>query len=138
MDSDWTYRVYQNKGQRSLALGVMSLSRFSKKSKCISLNFYVCGPTSMKLLPHFLSKVMKGSGRIVAKGPLLKELCPLLGFQILPFLKFFETDFSGTKKARKLKVRIKMNNNWMYCVYKNKGQRTITLGVKSLGRFSKN
>ena len=37
-------------------------------------------------------------------------------------------------KARKLKVRI--NNDWMYhCVYQNRGQGSITVGVMSLGRF---
>ena len=40
-------------------------------------------------------------------------------------------------KARKLKVGIIMDNDWMYCVYRNRGQGSINLGVKSLGRFSK-
>ena len=31
--------------------------------------------------------------RIGAKGPLLLELCPFVGFQILPFLKIFITYF---------------------------------------------
>ena len=38
------------------------------------------------------------------------ELCPLKGFQILSFLKIFITDSSGTMIARKLKVRINMDN----------------------------
>ena len=62
----------------------------------------------------------------------------LIGFQILPFLKIFVTDFSGTIKAGKLKVCIDMHNDWMYRVYLNRGQGSITLGVMSLGRFSKN
>ena len=74
---------------------------------------------------------------MVAKGPNL-EFCPLIGFQILPFLKFFVTDFSGTMKARKLKVCINMDNNLMYCVHWNRGQGSISLRVMSLGRFSKN
>ena len=57
--------------------------------------------------------------------------CPLIGFQILPFLK---TDFSGTMEARKLKICINMDNDWMYSVYQNRGQGSITLGVMSLGR----
>ena len=61
----------------------------------------------------------------------------MVGFQILPFLKIFVTDFSGTMKARKLKVCINMDNDSMYCVYQNKGQGYITLGVMSLDRFSK-
>ena len=64
------------------------------------------------------------------------ELCPLEGFQILPYLKIFVTDFSEPKKARKLKVCIKVDK--MYSVYQNKRQGSIALGVMSLGRFSKN
>ena len=58
MDNDWMYSVHWNKGQGSITLGVTSLGRFSKKLKCILLsNFYVCGPTSMKLISHLISKV---------------------------------------------------------------------------------
>ena len=39
------------------------------------------------------------------------------------------SQFSGIKKARKLKVCINMNNDWMYHVYQNKDQGFITLGV---------
>ena len=66
------------------------------------------------------------------------ELCTLEGFQILPVLKIFITDFSEPKNARKLKVRINMDNDWMYRVYRNRGKGSITLGFMSLGRFSKN
>ena len=65
------------------------------------------------------------------------ELCSLEGFQILS-LKIFITDFSEPKKGRNLKVRIIMDKDWMYCVYWNRGQGSITLEVTSLGRFSKN
>ena len=41
----------------------------------------------------------------------------------MPFLKVFVTDFSGTTKARKLKVRINMDNDWMYRVYRNMGPK---------------
>ena len=41
-------------------------------------------------------------------------------------------------KARKLKICINMDNDWMYCVNRKSGQGFITLGVMSLGRFSKN
>ena len=57
---------------------------------------------------------------------------------MMPFLKISVTYFSGTMKARKLKICINMDNDWMYCVYQNKGQGSITLRVMSLGRFSKN
>ena len=65
------------------------------------------------------------------------ELYLLVGFcfQILPFLKIFQTDFSEPKKARKLKVRINMDNDWLYRVYRNRGKGTIARGVISLGRF---
>ena len=66
------------------------------------------------------------------------QLCPFEGFQILPFLKIFVPDFSEPKKARKLKVPINMDNDWMYRVYQNRDKGFITLGVLSLGRFSKN
>ena len=42
------------------------------------------------------------------------ELYPFEGFQILPFLKIFTTDFSEPKKARKLKVPINTDNDWMF------------------------
>ena len=59
-DNDWLYPVYLKRDQGSITLGVMSLGRFSKKLKCILLNhFYVCGPTSMKHIPHLVSKVRK-------------------------------------------------------------------------------
>ena len=61
----------------------------------------------------------------------------MIGFQILSFLKIFVTDFSGTIKARKLKVCINVDNNWMYQVYRNMDQGLINFGVMSLGRFSK-
>ena len=55
------------------------------------------------------------------------ELHPLEGFQILPFLKVFITDFSEPKKARKLNVHINMDNDWMYHVHQNRGKGSITL-----------
>ena len=60
-----------------------------------------------------------------------------IGFQVLPFLKIFVTDFSGSMKARKLKIRINRDNDWIYSVYWKKGQGSIPFGVMSLGRFSK-
>ena len=59
-------------------------------------------------------------------------------FSNFAILENFLTDFSGTKKAGKLKVPINLDNDWMYCVYQKKGQGSITLGVMFLGRFSKN
>ena len=43
----------------------------------------------------------------------LDLFCPLIGFQILSFFKIFVTDFSGTMKARKLKVYRNMDNDWI-------------------------
>ena len=62
------------------------------------------------------------------------KLRPLIGFQILPFLEIFISDL----EARKLKVHINMDNDWLYCVYRSRGQGSITLGAMSLGWFSKN
>ena len=67
LENDWMYRVYQNMDQGSLTLGVMSFGIFFFfffffffKLKCNLLNnFNVCGPTSMKLLPHLVSKIRK-------------------------------------------------------------------------------
>ena len=54
IDNDLLYCVYRNGGQGSITLGVMSLGRFSKKLKYILFyNIYLCGPTLMKLIPHF-------------------------------------------------------------------------------------
>ena len=51
MDNDWMLCVYRNRGKWSITLGVMSLCKFSIT--------YVCGPTSMKLIAHLVSKVRK-------------------------------------------------------------------------------
>ena len=40
-------------------------------------------------------------------------------------------------KAIKLKACINMANDWMYLVYWNRSQESITLGVMSLGSFQK-
>ena len=48
----------------------------------------------------------------------------------------FETLFSGTMKARKLKLGINMDSRWMYRAYQNWGQGPITLGDIFLSRFS--
>ena len=51
VDNDWMYCVYWNRGQGSITIGVMFLGNFSVTS--------VCGPTSMKLIPHLASEVRK-------------------------------------------------------------------------------
>ena len=71
-------------------------------------NFYVCGPTSMKLIPYLVSKVREMKWQKGGQGPITFGVMSFIGFQILPFLKIFITDFSGTMKARKLKVCINM------------------------------
>ena len=59
MDNDWMYCVYLNRGQGFITLGVM-LFWGLQNLKCILLNnFYVCGPTSMKLISHLVFKVRK-------------------------------------------------------------------------------
>ena len=73
---------------------------------------------------------------MVAMDTKLLELCLFIGFKILPFLKIFITDFSGTMKTRNLKVCINIDSDWMYCVYLKRGQGSITFGVMSLCSFS--
>ena len=41
-------------------------------------------------------------------------------------------------KARKLKFRINMDNDWMYCVYLNRGHGSITSELCPLVAFQKN
>ena len=47
-------------------------------------------------------------------------------FSNFAILEKFVTDFSATMKARKLKVCINMDNDWLYHVYRNRGQGLIT------------
>ena len=56
-------------------------------------------------------------------------------FQVLPFLKIFVRDFSEPKKARKLKVCINMDNDWMYGEYQNRSKGSIPLGLCPLVCF---
>ena len=44
----------------------------------------------------------------------------------------FVTDLSGKLEVP---IAINMDNDWMYCVYLDRGQGSITLGVMFLGRF---
>ena len=85
----------QNNGQGSITLGVLSLGRFSKFKMHFLNNFYVCDPTSLKLIPHLVSEVRKVYWQNGGQGPITLEFCPAIGFQILPFLKIFVTVFSG-------------------------------------------
>ena len=50
------------------------------KLKCISLNnFYVCGPTSMKLILHLISKVRKVLSQNSGRGPITLGVMSLGG-----------------------------------------------------------
>ena len=107
--------------------------------KCILLNnFYVCGPVSVNVIPHLVSKVRKVYWQNGGQGPITLGVMSFDRFSNFAILEIFITDFSRTMKARKLKACINMDNDWMYGVYRNRGQGSITLGVMSLGRFSKN
>ena len=90
----------------------------------------------MKLIPYMYLVSVMAERWPRAHNSL--SLCPLIEFQIFPFSKIFVTDFSGTMKARKLKVLTNMDNDLMYHVYRSRSQGSINLGVMSLGRFSKN
>ena len=60
---------------------------------------------------------------------------------VMPLLRFSDfailEDFSGTMKARKMKICMNIDDGWMYCVYWNRDEGSITRGVMSLGMFSK-
>ena len=47
-------------------------------------------------------------------------------FSNFAILEKFVTDFLATMKAKKLKVCINMDNDWLYHVYRNRGQGLIT------------
>ena len=87
-DNDWMYCVYRNRGQGSITLGVMALCRFS---------IYVCGLTSMKLIPHLISKVRKMCWQNGGQGPVTLGVMSLhrsSNFAILEnFHRFLRTDF---------------------------------------------
>ena len=53
----------------------------------------------------------------------------------LSSMKHLVTLFSGTMKARKLKLGTNMDNGWMYHAYWKRGQGPTTLGVMFLSRF---
>ena len=76
-------------------------------------NFYVCDPTSIKLISHLVSEVRKVYWQNGDQGPITLAPMTLYKLQILSFLKIFITDFSGTMKARKLKVCLKIDNDWL-------------------------
>ena len=76
---------------------------------------------------------------IRVKGSYLLELCFLVGFHIYLSIcnqcKIFVALFSGTMKARKLKLGINMDNKWMYRAYQNWGQGPITHRSLLFSRF---
>ena len=79
------YCVYQNRGQRSITLGVMSLCRF--------LITYVCGPTSMKLIPNLVSKVREVKWQNGGQGPITWNNMSLHRFSNFAFLENFRNRF---------------------------------------------
>ena len=62
MDNDCMYCVYRNGGQGSITPGIMSHCRFSIT--------YVCGPASVKLITHLISKVRKVKWQNGCLGPI--------------------------------------------------------------------
>ena len=60
----------------------------------------------------------------------------LYRFSYFAILENFITDFSGTVKAGKLKVGKNMDNDWMYSVYLNRGQGSITCSYVPLWIYS--
>ena len=88
------YGHYRSRGQGSITLGVISLCRFSKKLKCILLNnFYVYGPTSLKLIPHLVFKVRKVYWQNGGEGPITLGLLSLHRFSNFDILENFHNRF---------------------------------------------
>ena len=52
-----------------------------------------------------------------SQGPITLGVMSLHSFPILPFLKIFITDFSGTVKARKQKICIHVIETWTMTGY---------------------
>ena len=93
-DKDLMYHVHWNRGQWSITLGVMSVGRFSNKSTCILLNnFYVCGLTSMKLIPHLISKAKKVWWQNGAQGPITFGVMSLDRFSFFAIFENFRNRF---------------------------------------------
>ena len=67
----------------------------------------------MKFIPHFVSKVRKVQSQNSAQG-FITRVVSLGRFSNFAILENFLTDFSGTKKTRKLKVCINMDNDSLY------------------------
>ena len=71
------------------------------------------------------------------EGPITHGVMSFRKFSVFAILENFRNRFlTEPKKARKLKVHINVDNDWMYLVYRNRGKGSMILGVISLGRFS--
>ena len=67
------------------------------KLKCILLNnFYVCGPTSMKLIPHLLSEVRKMYWQKGGQGPIILGVMSLDWISNFAILESFSNRFLRT------------------------------------------
>ena len=65
---------------------------------------------------------------MVAKGPITLGVMSLNRFSNFAILENVRNRFLRNYEARKLKVRINMDNDWMCHVYQNRGQGSIALG----------
>ena len=89
----------------------------------------------LKLGTHMDNGLMYHVYQNQGQGPITLGVTSFDKFYNLPLMEIFDTDFSGTMKAVKLKLSTHMDNGLIYCVYQNQGQELITLGVTSFDRF---
>ena len=86
---------WQNGSQGPITLGVMFFGRFSKFEMHFAYNFYVCGPTSMKLIPHLVSEVGKVYWQNGGHGPITRAFMTFHGFSNFAILENFRNRFLG-------------------------------------------
>ena len=64
------------------------------KLKCILLNnFYICGPSSMKLILHLVSEVSKVSSQNSGQGPIILGVLSLDRYSNFAILENFRIRF---------------------------------------------
>ena len=73
-----------------------------QKLKCVSLNnFYVCGPISMKLIPHLVFKVRKAYWQNGGQGPITLGDLSLHMFSNFAILENFRNKCLRTYEPKK-------------------------------------
>ena len=104
----------------------------TEKLKCILFyNFYACGPTPMKFIPHLSKVKSQNSGQ----GPITLGVISLGRFS--RNFKFILLNNFYVCEPTSMTLTLHLVSEVSKVYSQNSGQRPITLGVMSLGRFSK-